>query len=322
MANHAALQQLFAARGLALQTADALLQSQSKEQPAAASQDTTSLASQGDVAARPASMKIPPVAATPNFLPLPVGLHEWFFEPDPAAGTGSGWPASRPTTVKHEKHWDPPLLMLAAIAAGLLRRAPGRKIFWIGRHCWPTLQILQPFFDSPETTPRCKRRGLALPFLEAHIFLDPATPADRLWAIEQSLHCPAIAVVIAAAAIVDAPAAGRRLQLAAEAGGTWGLLARPPWECHLPSWAATRWVVRPEPTAQAAPCWTIACVRDKGLPPAVSRHWRARWNANQEVYHDTNPLHLSAVVGNPVVPALPARTVAPLRAGRPRHQSA
>ena len=80
--------------------------------------------------------------------------------------------------------------------------------------------------------------------LERCVFLDPLTDAGRFRGIGQALRCRGVKAVVADGSGLT-PTVSRRLQLAAEAGGAWGLLARPPWELEVPSWAATRWRVRP-----------------------------------------------------------------------------
>ncbi|MFO0874641.1 MAG: hypothetical protein U0575_11820 [Phycisphaerales bacterium] len=69
-------------------------------------------------------------------------------------------------------------------------------------------------------------------------------PDARLWAIDLALRCTGVALVVADGRGLDM-AATRRLQLAAEAGQTVGLLARAPDERATLSAAATRWLVRP-----------------------------------------------------------------------------
>jgi hypothetical protein len=345
-----AIGQLMAARGLPVRTADTLLPVSGLlgtevarlaesmgiegEKPEARSQEPE-LNFLGGFAL---SASVPQRPDTFSF-PFAAGVHEWFFEPDPSAGNGSGSFSGRPMGDMEDgdvprvarwptaKHWLPPLTMLAALAAGAVGRSSRRKVLWIGRRCWPTLQVMQAIFGEerggkPEarsqkpgaTLSREFNSGSWLPasgfssfsafpaWLSDHIFIDPATDAERLWAIEQALRCPGVAVVIAnAAGILNTPAAGRRLQLAAEAGGVLGLLARPPWERGAQaafSWAGTRWVVRPERSDTLSPRWDIECVRRKGMrpEPGTPLRWTAQWD--QEVNRGTGTLHLSAVLGS------------------------
>jgi len=80
--------------------------------------------------------------------------------------------------------------------------------------------------------------------LEQTIVLRPQGEADLHWALDQSLRCREVAAVLAWPDAL-APHPFRRLQLAAEAGGTLGLLVRPAAARHEPSWADVRLLVRP-----------------------------------------------------------------------------
>ena len=75
---------------------------------------------------------------------------------------------------------------------------------------------------------------------EAMVVLQPKSPDDVIWAIDQSLRSPAISAVwgkLDRLEDIDA----RRLQLAAETGGTLGMLLRPVKAIGQPSWAEVRW---------------------------------------------------------------------------------
>ncbi len=69
-------------------------------------------------------------------------------------------------------------------------------------------------------------------------------PADRLWAMEEALRCRDLAAVLGEVDSLDATAS-RRLQLAAEAGGTVGLLLR---RHGTSTTAVTRWQVSSAPS--------------------------------------------------------------------------
>ncbi|MFQ3623847.1 MAG: hypothetical protein SNJ73_09905, partial [Acetobacteraceae bacterium] len=77
--------------------------------------------------------------------------------------------------------------------------------------------------ERPEPYPP----GLAAFGLDpAGLIVVRAGRADLLWAAEECLRCAALGAVVAVLPALDL-AAGRRLQLAAEAGGALGLLVRP-----------------------------------------------------------------------------------------------
>lgn len=151
-----------------------------------------------------------------------------------------------------EEAWLPPLTLLCLIAP----RAGSLSAF-VGRRCWPCPTALGPL-------------------LGRSIFIDPPDDASRLWAIDQALRRPG-AVVIADAGRLNM-AASRRLQLAAEAGGSLALLARPPWEHRVISAAETRWRVTPvgagcEDDPAGILRWSLELFRCKGAPLADAGRW-------------------------------------------------
>jgi protein ImuA len=87
------------------------------------------------------------------------------------------------------------------------------------------------------------------------LVVHPASEADERWAIDQALRCEHLAAVVAWPRRLDGRTF-RRLQLAAEANGTVGLLVQP-WETRRdPSWSHVRWVVRPRPAEAGG--WHLA----------------------------------------------------------------
>ena len=215
-------------------------------------------------------------------------IHEWFYWPDLQAvgqqreGRGGGWYA--------------PLTLLAELVGGHLGQRKGGEarggawIVWVGRRCWPGLQLLYATLSAHGV------RSLDAT-LEHCVFLDPLTEEEKLWGICQALRCPAVAAVVADGSGLN-ETGSRRMQLAAEAGGALGLLARPPWECAEPSWAATRWKVAPCFSEVRQPRWRIELVRCKQQPGQreVPRRWVAGWS--YEVSNGAGTLDLSAEVGH------------------------
>jgi cell division inhibitor SulA/protein ImuA len=81
---------------------------------------------------------------------------------------------------------------------------------------------------------------------EQLLVIQPQSAADCDWAIDQVLRSPAVGAVLAWPKTVDARTF-RRWQLAAEEGGTLGLLLRPAAARSDPSWADVRLLVEPQP---------------------------------------------------------------------------
>lgn len=163
---------------------------------------------------------------------------------------------------------DAPLSLLVAIArAHATDRAQGGRVLWIGRRCWPyPPALVHPGGDAD--------------LLERSVFVDPPTRDERLWAIDVALRSPAALVVVADGRGLTM-AHSRRLQLAAEAGGALGLIARPHRDLGEISAAATRWLVSPGPQDAARPAdatWTVELLRRKGLRPISedARRWTVR----------------------------------------------
>lgn len=135
-------------------------------------------------------------------------------------------------------------------ALGIRGSPDGIYAVWIGRRCWPHGRVL------------ARERGGDQQLIERSVFIDPPDDASRLWAIDVALRCPAVAVVIADGSGLDM-AGSRRLQLAARAGRTLGLLARPPQERGELSAAVTRWTVTPSPAPGRQPRWRLTLTHSK-----------------------------------------------------------
>jgi hypothetical protein len=165
------------------------------------------------------------------------GIHEWF------AGSEErdGIPAQAPRAI------------LAHVARAAMKTRLGEpgysSLIWIGRMCWPCPAVIPDL-------------------LACSIWIDPPDAASRLWAIDLALRCKGVGAVIADGCGLDM-GSSRRLQLAAEAGRTIGLLARPASEVRVLSAAATRWRVSLVPTEGKRPRWTVELLRCKGVRPAT-----------------------------------------------------
>jgi hypothetical protein len=106
-------------------------------------------------------------------------------------------------------------------------------LIWIGKDTWPSPfllhQLLGAHFPSNEIEQRC-------------IFVDPPNQRIALWAIENALRTPSIAVVIASCASLSF-ATSRRFSLAARTYGTLGLLLRASSYIHETTSSYSKWVV-------------------------------------------------------------------------------
>ncbi|HYD01312.1 MAG TPA: hypothetical protein VEB22_08805, partial [Phycisphaerales bacterium] len=185
--------------------------------------------------------------------------------------------------------WIPPLSILLSLAHRAATSAgksggygedrengkpQGRLLLWIGERVWP---FPGSFSVQPDGS-----------HLSRSIFVRAEHPGERLWAADLALRSGAAAAVIADGSRLDLSAT-RRLQLAAEAGGGFCFLARPPWERAELSAAATRWyittalpvhpaVARPRthaPVHSPTRRWTVELLRCKGVQPstATTRRW-------------------------------------------------
>ncbi|HLB79973.1 MAG TPA: hypothetical protein VJJ77_05675, partial [Dongiaceae bacterium] len=111
----------------------------------------------------------------------------------------------------------------AAVLLGRLAAAAGKPVLWCGGG-----DLYAPALAAFGLDPG------------AVILVLAAGRAELLWAIEEGLRCRGLAAVLGEADEVGL-AAGRRLQLAAEAGGTTGLLLGRPRDASASGIAVTRW---------------------------------------------------------------------------------
>jgi protein ImuA len=138
-----------------------------------------------------------------------------------------------------------------------------------------------------------------------------ASAADVAWAMEEALRCPEVGAVVGQIPGRLDPAAGRRLALAAEAGGGAAILLRParaanetPDEAldapaESVAGALTRWHVGPVPSAPPSwsrpgeepgrARWRLRLEHCRGAPP---RAWTVDWD------HDTGDLSVAAAPGD------------------------
>jgi hypothetical protein len=134
---------------------------------------------------------------------------------------GGGWPIGAIAELMSDAIGIGELSLLMPVLSRLARA--GRYIAWIA----------PPYLPY---APALAQHGLPL---ERMLLIRTHRLQDSLWAAEQALRCPAVGAVLGwPAYIVDKNV--RRLQLAAEAGGSLGILYRPPEAARESSPAALR----------------------------------------------------------------------------------
>ncbi len=217
----------------------------------------------------------------------------------PTASSKAGSPMAERTKARASKTggapsdaWTPPLSLLVHLAHQVLSaplagaagegHGSGRTgpVLWIGRRVWPYGRALvragpkgarllarSLFVAMPDDVagPRGRRasEGVASEAVKSEM-------GARLWALDLALRCRAVAAVVADGRGF-AMAASRRLQVAAEAGHAFVVLARPPDEFDVPSAAAVRFVVTrtaidadARPGAPRSCAWSLTLRRAKG----------------------------------------------------------
>lgn len=144
---------------------------------------------------------------------------------------GGGWPLGAVTELMPEAMGIGELsLVMPALSmlAGSRLAGAGRYIAWIA----------PPYLPC---APALAQQGLPL---ERLLIVQTRGLQESLWAAEQTLRCPAFGAVLGwPSAISDKSV--RRLQLAAEAGGSMGILYRPPKAAREHSPAALRLRLHP-----------------------------------------------------------------------------
>lgn len=136
---------------------------------------------------------------------------------------------------------DVPLSLLMSLALGVGTEG---AVVWVGRRVWP----------APASLPRA--------LAQRSLLVEVDETATRVWAIEQALRTPGVSAVVGDARGLST-AQSRRLQLAAEAGRTVGLLSRSVSERRQLSAAGTRWMVAPVPSETGLPRWGVELLRCK-----------------------------------------------------------
>jgi protein ImuA len=140
--------------------------------------------------------------------------------------------------------------------------------------------------------------GLGVP-LERTIVVRTDDPAGASWAWEQSLRAPGVAVTLGRLKDVNDRVA-RRLQLAAEAGGGFGFLVRPP-DAKAATWATTRIVVEGVVGSGHGPLWRLRVRVTRGqVGPREAI-------GEIELGDEADPLPVAAELAGPVAKRRPTR---------------
>lgn len=134
---------------------------------------------------------------------------------------GGGWPLGAVTELMPESAGIGELSLVMPALAYLTRA--DRYLAWIA----------PPYLPYP---PALIQQGLQL---ERLLIIQTRDEAEALWAAEQALRCPSFGAVLAWPTAIDERRV-RRLQLAAETGGSCALLYRPESAAQLSSPAALR----------------------------------------------------------------------------------
>ncbi len=134
--------------------------------------------------------------------------------------------------------------------------------------------------------------------LERMLVVHPQNDRDALWALEQTLRCSGVAVVVCRLEKISQQA-WRRLQLASETGGGVGLLLRSTEQRGRPSWAGIRLLVEPLPVITAGKAELSAAV-EESFPGRRLRveliHCRGRTpggSVELEIDDETGDVHLA-----------------------------
>jgi len=156
----------------------------------------------------------------------------------------------------------------AGFAASLIGRRPG-PVLWCRSH-HTALAAGDPY------GPGIAGLGLSPDRL---ILVEAAKSAELLWAMEEGARVKGLAAIVADGVTPDLTA-GRRLQLAAEAGEGLVFLLQAGRQAAASS-ALTRWFVssgpsRPEADGPGRPCWKIELWRCRG--GGQPREWMVEWD--------------------------------------------
>jgi protein ImuA len=144
-------------------------------------------------------------------------------------------------------------LLVHLVRRACLEQQAATAVYWIGERTWP-----YPIVLGSRSDPAALVRS---------VFVRAPDRDTRLWAADLAFRSSGACAVVADGSGFSL-AATRRLQLAAEAGNSLCLLARPAAERTTLSAAATRWLVRSSSSATRAKRWTVQLLRSKEMSSA------------------------------------------------------
>ena len=168
---------------------------------------------------------------------------------------GGGWPRQALTEILIGQYGIGELQLLMPALASLCVEEPGAEPVEPGWIAW----VAPPFQPYP---PALHKHGINLARM---LIVRPRNPDEVLWSAEQALSSGTCAAVLLWPHALD-DQAGRRLQLAAEKGGSWAIAFRPFSARHEPSAAALRLELSADHRGTR-----LAILKSRGGRPAVLR---------------------------------------------------
>ena len=166
---------------------------------------------------------------------------------------GSGWPRQALTEILIEQYGIGELQLLMPALASLCTEDPGAEPVEPGWIAW----VAPPFQPYP---PALQKFGINLARM---LIVRPRNDSEALWSAEQALSSGTCAAVLLWPHRLD-DQASRRLQLAAEKGGSWAIAFRPLAARHEPSAAALRLELSADHRGTR-----LAILKSRGGSPAV-----------------------------------------------------
>ena len=170
-------------------------------------------------------------------------VHEFFF--------------ANELSVKSRNVWFPAAEIIGQLVASTVRSCgPDENcppVFWMGNKIFPSAHLLKRMFVE---------RGLR--WEHSNFFVDPDSKESRHGAALDVLRSSALFALVLDGSGLNLKAT-RQLQLAAESGGAFCFLLRPPWEIDTASSAHTKWRVSTLPGGG----WKLELYKAKGARAPV-----------------------------------------------------